>query len=392
MSSETLTHPRFRRFLGWLPAGCLSLAFVALAILPVSLASFQLTEWTFALSFAIAAIGLNVLIADGGLVSLGHNAFFAFGAFSTASLTLHGFSYWQSLPLVALMALVLGWVLGPPMVKLGHLNFALITVGLGFVLPTVATRLTRITGGANGQSLPPLVAPKWTGVSSGDWLYYMGLVILIVCTLLMIGIQRSQAGRALRAQRDNLVAAEAFGVQVLRMRSSVFALSVMLAAVGGWLWGIASGFVAPGSFGDTISIALLAGVVVGGLGLPGTAIFAGIFVEFLPTLSSNISTAFGGLVQGGIIVVVLLIARRGVLGSLKMLLGKLSTRLGRATEQPSGRTSGTSAVVVPPGPGGSPVPGHGESGVLAASEGPADHLGGRPTAALTTAFEEVPEP
>jgi branched-chain amino acid transport system permease protein len=309
-----------------LPAAGLVLTFVVLAVIPLSLQGFQVGEWTFMLSFAIAAAGLNLMISDGGLVSLGQNAFFAFGAYTTAWFSIHGWSYWQCLIVVTVLSLALGWIVGPPMVKLGHLNFALITIGIGFVAPTIAVRLSGITGGANGQALPAFAAPQWTGLTPEAWLFFMGLLVLLGCVLIVIGIRRSQAGRALRAQRDNRVAAEAFGVQVSRLRCGVFALSVMMAGLGGWLWSITSAFVAPDSFDSSLSIALLAGVVVGGLGLPATAIFAGIFVQFLPSLSSRISPAFGGLVQGFIIVAVLLIARRGVLGTAKYYLQKLAER------------------------------------------------------------------
>lgn len=309
-----------------LPAAGLALTFVVLAIIPLTLQGFQVGEWTFMLSFAIAAAGLNLMISEGGLVSLGQNAFFAFGAYTTAWFSTHGWSYWQCLIVVTVLSLALGWIVGPPMVKLGHLNFALITIGIGFVAPTIAVRLSGITGGANGQSLPAFTAPQWTGLTPEAWLFFMGLLVLLGCVLIVIGIRRSQAGRALRAQRDNRVAAEAFGVQVSRLRCGVFALSVMMAGLGGWLWSITSAFVAPDSFDSSLSIALLAGVVVGGLGLPATAIFAGIFVQFLPSLSSRISPAFGGLVQGFIIVAVLLIARRGVLGTAKYYLQKFAER------------------------------------------------------------------
>lgn len=309
------------------PSVGLGLSFLALAAVPLVLQAYQVGEWTFALAFAITAAGVNMLISDSGLVSLGHNAFFAFGAYATAALAAQGLPYWQCLPLVVVMSLALGWIIGPPMVKLGHLNFALITVGIGFVAPTIAVRLSSITGGADGKALPPLAAPAWTNLTPEAWLYWVGLLILLACLLIVIGIQRSQAGRALRAQRDNSAAAEAFGVRVGRLRCGVFALSVMFAGIGGWLWGITSSFVAPDSFDSTISISILAGVVVGGLGLPATAIFAGIFVEFLPDVSQRISPAFGGLVQGVIIVVVMLIARRGLLGTLKRyLVGGWPTR------------------------------------------------------------------
>jgi branched-chain amino acid transport system permease protein len=326
MTNVVTSESRLPDLLRRVPAAGLTLTLVLLALVPLILPSYQVGEWTFALSFAIAAIGLNTLISDGGFVSLGQNAFFAFGAYATASLATHGMPYWEVLPLVAILSLALGWAIGLPIVRLGHLNFALITVGIGFVAPTIAIRLTGITGGADGKTLPIFSAPGWTGLTSVAWLYYMGLVVLVVCVLVFIGIGRSQAGRALRAQRDNGPAAEAFGVHLIRLRCGIFALSVMTAGVGGWLWGITSGFVAPDSFDSSVSIALLAGVVIGGLGLPATAIFAGIFVEFLPTVSQNISPAFGGLVQGFIIVAVLLIARRGLLGTAKQYLIRLADR------------------------------------------------------------------
>lgn len=297
---------------------------MALAAIPLFLQAYAVGEWTFALAFAVAAVGLNILIADAGLVSLGHNAFVAFGAYAAAWFAGNGMPYWQSFFVVAALALALGWVIGAPVVKLGHLNFALVTIGIGFVAPTLALRLVGLTGGANGESMPAFNAPSWTGLTGTAWLYYVGLVVLLGCVLISIGLRRSQVGRALRAQRDNEAAAEAFGVRLWRIRCGVFALSVMMCGISGWLWGITSSFVAPDSFDATLSISLLAGVVMGGLGFAATPIVAGAFVEFVPNISSNISPAFDGLVEGVIIVVIMLAARKGLFGLLQAGLGRLS--------------------------------------------------------------------
>ena len=309
---------------GRVPAAGLLAAFVALAAIPLFLQAYAVGEWTFALAFAVAAVGLNILIADAGLVSLGHNAFVAFGAYAAAWFAGNGMPYWQSFFVVAALALALGWVIGAPVVKLGHLNFALVTIGIGFVAPTLALRLVGLTGGANGESMPAFNAPSWTGLTGTAWLYYVGLAVLLGCVLISIGLRRSQVGRALRAQRDNEAAAEAFGVRLWRIRCGVFALSVMMCGISGWLWGITSSFVAPDSFDATLSISLLAGVVMGGLGFAATPIVAGAFVEFVPNISSNISPAFDGLVEGVIIVVIMLAARKGLFGLLQAGLGRLS--------------------------------------------------------------------
>jgi branched-chain amino acid transport system permease protein len=309
---------------GRVPAAGLLVAFVALAAIPLFLQAYAVGEWTFALAFGVAAVGLNILIADAGLVSLGHNAFVAFGAYAAAWFAGNGMPYWQSFFVVAALALALGWVIGAPVVKLGHLNFALVTIGIGFVAPTLALRLVGLTGGANGEALPAMNAPSWTGLTGTAWLYYVGLAVLLACVLISIGLRRSQVGRALRAQRDNEAAAEAFGVRLWRIRCGVFALSVMMCGISGWLWGITSSFVAPDSFDSTLSISLLAGVVMGGLGFAATPIVAGMFVEFVPNISSNISPAFDGLVEGVIIVVIMLVARKGLFGLLQAGLSKLS--------------------------------------------------------------------
>jgi branched-chain amino acid transport system permease protein len=307
-----------------LPAAGLVAAFVALAAVPLFLQAYAVGEWTFALAFGVAAVGLNILIADAGLVSLGHNAFVAFGAYAAAWFAGRGMPYWQSFFVVAALALALGWVVGAPVVKLGHLNFALVTIGIGFVAPTLALRLVGLTGGADGESLPAMNAPAWTGLTGTAWLYYVGLAVFLGCVLISIGLRRGQVGRALLAQRDNEAAAEAFGVRLWRIRCGVFALSVMMCGISGWLWGITASFVAPDSFDATLSISLLAGVVMGGLGFAATPIVAGIFVEFVPNISSNISPAFDGLVEGCIIVIIMLVARKGLFGLLQSALGKLS--------------------------------------------------------------------
>ena len=91
---------------GRVPAAGLTAAFVALALIPLFLQDYAVGEWTFALAFGVAAVGLNILIADAGLVSLGHNAFVAFGAYATAWLVGNGgMSYLESFVLVAVMAL-----------------------------------------------------------------------------------------------------------------------------------------------------------------------------------------------------------------------------------------------------------------------------------------------
>jgi branched-chain amino acid transport system permease protein len=133
-----------------------------------------------------------------------------------------------------------------------------------------------------------------------------------------------RTGRAWRAVRDGELAAAAFGVNVGYYKTLAFALSAAFAGIAGALYGLATAFVSTDAFPFQLSIALLVGAVVGGIGTIAGAIFGGLLVEFLPIyaqqlllpVSKDLANAAPGAVQGVLLLVVLSVARGGVAGVL----------------------------------------------------------------------------
>ena len=298
-------------------------AIVALAV-PFVASGFQTLEVAYALIFAIAILGLNVLTGFSGQISLGHGAFVAIGAFTTAIgvHTLH-LPYLVTLPIAALVCWMLGLAIGVAAARLEGIYLGLATFALGVATPDLLKKQTDLTGGVKGLSLPPVISP--IGVLSDDqYFYLLCLVIAAGAFLLAANILRDRTGRAWRAVRDAELAAAAFGINVSSYKTLAFALSAAYAGVAGSLYGLATAFVSSDAFPVQLSIGLLVGAVVGGLGSIGGALIGGVLTEFLPIfaqqlllpISKDLANAAPGAVQGVLLLLVLSLARGGVAGLL----------------------------------------------------------------------------
>ncbi|HEV7665626.1 MAG TPA: branched-chain amino acid ABC transporter permease [Chloroflexota bacterium] len=314
----------------WLPVAAL---LIALA-LPFALSGFQTLELAYALIFAIAILGLNILTGFSGQISLGHGAFLAIGAFTTAIgvQRLH-LPYLATIPIAALLCGLLGWVIGAGAGRLEGIYLGLATFALGVATPDLLKKQTSLTGGVKGISLPPVTSPI-AALSDDQYFYLLCLAIgggLFVLAANMLG---DRTGRAWRAVRDGELAAAAFGVNVGYYKTLAFALSAALAGVAGSLYGLATAFVSTDAFPFQLSIALLVGAVVGGIGSIGGALVGGLLTEFLPIyaqqmllpINKQLANAAPGAVQGVLLLVVLGLARGGVAG----LVGDAYYRLIRA--------------------------------------------------------------
>ncbi|MFI6517061.1 branched-chain amino acid ABC transporter permease [Spirillospora sp. NPDC050679] len=303
-------------------------AVVALLILlacaaPFQLAPFRVFQLTMVLAYAIALMGLNLLIGHTGQISLGHGAFFALGAY-TSAIMLHRWDvpHLATLPAALLVTFVLGLALGVPALRLRGPYLALVTLAIAVFLGPLLKRFGSLTGGAMGLTLPKPAPPAWTGLADDQWLYFLALATAAVLALLVLGLLRSRVGRALRAIRDNEAAAETMGVRVSWYKSLSFAWSAMLAGAAGCVntWAIA--FVSPDSFTSTLSITLLAGIVVGGLGSTWGPLLGGAFVLYVPTFAQGLNQAAPGVVFGLLIILIMYVAPTGLAG--------LAGRTGRA--------------------------------------------------------------
>ncbi|MEW2353666.1 branched-chain amino acid ABC transporter permease [Spirillospora sp. NPDC029432] len=282
---------------------------------PFELVPFRVFQFTMVMVYAVALLGLNLLTGHAGQISLGHGAFFAVGAYGTAIMMYHwDLPYPLTFPLAAALAFVIGLALGVPATRLRGLYLALVTLAIAIFLVPLLKRFESVTGGSMGLTLEKPAAPGWTGLAEDQWLYYLALAATALAFAVVHFLLRSRVGRALHSVRDNETAAEVMGVKPASYKRLAFAWSAMFAGAAGCLYTWTIGFVSPDSFTVNLSITLLAGIVVGGLGSTWGPVLGGLFVMFVPSLSQDINKAAPGVIFGLLIIAVMYVAPTGLAG------------------------------------------------------------------------------
>jgi branched-chain amino acid transport system permease protein len=307
---------------------------VIAVLVPFLFGSFRVGQFTQALALAIGVLGLNLLVGYSGQISLGHGAFFALGAYVSAiSIVDLGVPYLLTLPLAALVCALAGFLLGLPALRLHGLYLALVTLGVAIATPQVIKRAEGLTGGTQGFTVDRVTAPAWSGLADDQWLYFVTLVVGAAMFLLAAGLVRGRVGRALVAIRDNEIAAKTMGVDLARYKTSAFAVSAAYAGIGGALFTLPLGFLAPESFPLALSFAFLAAIVVGGLATIAGALFGALFIEFVPVYASDVNEALAGVIYGGVLILFMYLLPGGVMGLVRKL-GRRVTGPGEAPGAP----------------------------------------------------------
>ena len=300
----------------------MSAALAIAVIAPFWLEGFRLFQLTQILAFSIAIMGLNLLTGFNGQLSLGHGAFYAIGAYAVAvSMTQLGAPYWVAVPIAGLVGFGVGFLFGFPALKLEGHYLALGTFALATAVPQLIKyqKFNPVMGGVGGLSLVKPSAPFWFPVSDDLWIYFFALLFAVVFFWIAFNLVRGDWGRTIMAIRDDPVAAEAMGVNIARTKTIVFGLSAMYAAIGGGISAVAVQFVAPDSFTLFLSIYLLVGMVLGGVGSFAGPLLGAAAIVLIPNLAGQISTAASGAILALIVLLLVFV----VPGGLAMLLARL---------------------------------------------------------------------
>ena len=297
----------------WLLGLVLAGLLIVTPIIAPSYLTFQLTG---VMAYAVAAIGLNLIIGYAGQISLGHNAFFALGAYTAALSVAHlQVHYVVSVLIAAAVTFVVGFLAGFPAQRLKGLYLALITLVLAVSVSPVIKHFKAYTNGMSGLSVDRPTPPAWSGLTQDAWVYYVVLMFTAVCFFLARNFVAGSTGRALTAVRQAPLAASSMGVDVNGYKVLIFGLGSMFAGIGGAIFNFSIGFIAPDSFNLLLSVSFLAAIVVGGLGTVWGALVAGLFLQFVPSYASDISNALAGAVYGGILIVCMFFMPKGIVGS-----------------------------------------------------------------------------
>ena len=246
--------------------------------------------------FVLLALGLNVVVGYAGLLDLGYIAFYAIGAYSAAYWTgalpihppMHLNPFW-AIPLAVLAAMLAGVVLGSPTLRLRGDYLAIVTLGFGEIIQIVATNLTGVTGGAQGVIGIPHFSLH-AGSLKYVWhvkalpYYYLLLVFVVIALAAFRSLERSRVGRCWAAIREDEVAAEASGINVLKYKVMAFSIGASTSGFAGILTASKIGFIEPGDFTVQLSILILVLVVFGGMGSLLGAVLGAAVLQWLPQL------------------------------------------------------------------------------------------------------------
>jgi branched-chain amino acid transport system permease protein len=328
---------------------------VVIAVLPRFMGEFRLSQFTFVAIWFIALLGLNILTGYNGQISLGHGAFMGIGAYVSALLTLgepglelltlekpgwlplgDGMRPVFTIPLAGLVTGVIGFLFGFPALRLAGVSLALATFAVAVSLPQVAKRFDEFTGGGGGLVLNLPNTPFGWDIAVRHWLYYEAWVtagVLFVVAWLLV---RGRVGRAWRSIRDGEIAATSSGVNPAAYKTLAFGVSSFYAGVAGALLAIEVSYVNPDTFPLSLSILLLASVVVGGLGSLSGVIFGALLLEFLPIYAQDppllpfeLSKQSPTVIFGVILILIMFVLPGGVASLLRRATAPIVRNLNR---------------------------------------------------------------
>jgi branched-chain amino acid transport system permease protein len=289
-------------------------------VLPHVVSDFRLVQFATVGVYFVAIFGLNVLTGFNGQISLGHGAFMAIGGYTTAILIVHhGWTDWTTIPVAGLVAGIAGLLFGIPALRLSGLYLALATFALAVSMPSIIKKWESQTGGSSGLLLPTFHTNRWyyavTWITAG---------ILFVAGWLLL---QTKFSRAWRAIRDSEIAASSLGINMALYKTLAFGVSAFYAGIAGALLVILSFGANPGSFPVQLSIYLVVGLAVAGLGSLVGVLAGAAFVEYVQVYAPNLSKSPGvpTVAFGVALVLVMFVLPGGLAGLVRRLRQTVSS-------------------------------------------------------------------
>jgi branched-chain amino acid transport system permease protein len=289
----------------------------ALSALPFMLSDYNVSLAAQVGIFFVAILGLNILTGYTGQISIGHGAFMAIGGYTTAVMSRdHHTNLVVTMLLAFAICFAVGVLLGLPALRLSGVYLALATFAFAVSVPELPLKWSKFLGGSGGVQSAKTPSNLW--VYAAAW---TASAILFVLAWLIL---RGRIGRAFRAVRDSEIAAVASGIELPIYKTLAFGISAAYAGVAGSLFVLATnGFAQPSEFGVFLSLQILVGAAIAGLGSLWGILVGAAFVGLLPTVSSSvpvIGSAHGReVVFGGAVVLVMLLLPDGFAGLVARL-------------------------------------------------------------------------
>jgi branched-chain amino acid transport system permease protein len=230
--------------------------------------------------YIIFALSLNIEVGYTGLFNFGHVAFYGIGAYTSAILSLAGLPFLWSLAAAVAVSGISGYLLSIPSLRLSGDHFGIATLGFGEIIRMIFQNESWLTRGPLG--LPGIPRPTLFGIRFDTLPLYLVLALCAcTATFLVLGaVVRSPFGRALKAVRDDEIAAEALGKNAYALKKKSFVIGSVFAGLAGVLWGHYITFISPGDFTLLETILVLLIVVLGGKGTQWGPVVGAVFLIF----------------------------------------------------------------------------------------------------------------
>ncbi|WP_221585917.1 branched-chain amino acid ABC transporter permease [Microbacterium sp. G2-8] len=333
LTAPLTTRPANPRRRWWLLAIGVAIA-IALVVAPLVMAVETNQMLARIGVFAVAVLGLNVVMGYTGQVSLGQIFFVGFGAYVTA----YGVEHEWPIVLTFIAAFVLpgvtGLIIAFAAARLGGLGLAMVTIALPIIGVPLAKRLSDVTGGSQGISARFSGAPEWSGLADDQWQYYIVLAISAAVFALVANFTRGKFGRALAIVKENENVAKSMGISPYRYKVMAFTIAALIGGVAGFLYMVVIQYTSPETLAFHHSISLLAAMVVGGAASIVGSLLGGMYYVFVPSFTNELAPTLTALIQGAILLLVLFVLPGG-LASIPHRIRRLLRRQ-RAVSAPSG--------------------------------------------------------
>ncbi|MFC4590082.1 branched-chain amino acid ABC transporter permease [Sphaerisporangium corydalis] len=283
------------------------LAGLVLALLaPFVIATpYALSVMTSAAIFVMLASGLNMVVGFCGLLDLGYVAFFAVGAYTSGVLSTRlGLPLLATVPVVIVVTVIAGVVIGAPTLRLRSDYLAIVTLGFGEIIRITANNLD-VTGGPSGIYGIPSLA------TSPVVFYYLTVVIVSVAVIGASRLGRSRLGRAWRFVREDEDAAEAMGVHTYKIKLAAYIAGAVWGGLAGVLFAGQLSAISPGSFTFLQSALVLMAVVLGGMGSTPGVVVGAIVISLLPEVLRDFA-GYRFFAFGVLLIIVMLVRPQGL--------------------------------------------------------------------------------
>jgi branched-chain amino acid transport system permease protein len=291
------------------------LLFVLLAMVPLLTNSYTQYIFNLITVYVIVSIAFNLTLGYAGQFSFANGALFGFGAYSCGLLMAHlHLSFWIAMPLAGIMTAILGAILGISALRLKVYALAIVTIAFTLLMEYIYKHGGWLTFGVGGFSMP---SPTIFGhaFSTDKEKYYIVLPLAMAIFIMTRNILRTKFGRAFVTIKESELIAQAFAIDVRYFKIVVFLLSSFIVGIGGSLFVMLIGFVAPESFGLTEMMFQLLLVVVGGLGSMTGCVLGPLLLTSLPEIFRQYR-GFEEILFGSLLIICIVLMPSGIYGML----------------------------------------------------------------------------